>query len=184
VVNILLEDIQRIDESCFIHPRSVVAGKVLIGEDSSVWPFCSIRGDEEEITLGRRTNVQDGVVIHADPGFPTRIGDEVTIGHRAVLHGCTVEDRCIIGIGSILLNGCRIRMGSMIGAGAVIPPGMDVPEGSMVLGVPGEVKRSSPHFEEMAVENARIYVEAARSYLEGYGSNYDGSSPPEHERVR
>ena len=132
----------QIDPSVFIAPGAVVLGDVRIGPDSSVWYQAVIRGDTESIRVGASTNIQDLTMVHADPGVPCVVGDRVTVGHRAILHGCTVGDDCLIGMGAILLNGVRVGRGSVVGAGAVLVEGMVVPPGSVVLGVPGKVVRT------------------------------------------
>ena len=118
-----------IDSSAFIAPGAVVLGDVQIGADSSVWYYTVIRGDTERIRIGEGTNLQDFSMVHADPGVPCLIGSRVTVGHRAILHGCTVEDECLIGMGAILLNGVKIGSGSVVGAGSLVREGMDVPPG-------------------------------------------------------
>lgn len=141
-------------------------GDVEIGERSSVWPNVTIRGDTNAIRIGDETSIQDNSVLHCDPGpFALIIGSRVTVGHQAMLHGCTVEDECLIGIGAIVLNGARIGTGSVIAAGAVVAEGADIPEASMVMGVPGKVKRriSSEERDRFRL-NAQHYVEAARVY--------------------
>jgi len=165
---------QKIGEDCYIHPTAVIMGMVEMKRDCSIWPFAVVRGDEEPIHIGNRTNVQDGVIIHTDEGFPAVIGNEVTIGHGAVVHGCEIGDRCIIGIRSVLLNGSKIGRGSIIGAGAVVTPGTEIPPHSMVVGIPGKVKRTDPSFEESAVENSDIYVELARKHREGRVASHSG----------
>jgi carbonic anhydrase/acetyltransferase-like protein (isoleucine patch superfamily) len=120
----------------------VVLGDVTLGPRASVWFGAVLRGDMAPITVGEATNVQDGTIIHVDEGLPATIGARVGIGHRAVLHGCTVEDECLIGMGSILLNEVRVGTGSVVAAGAVVPEGMVVPAGSLVVGVPGRVVRA------------------------------------------
>ena len=130
-----------IDPTAYVAPGSVVIGDVTLHEESSVWYNAVLRGDMAPIEVGRQTNIQDLTVIHVDEGFPCTIGSRVGIGHRAILHGCMVEDECLIGMGSILLNGVRIGTGSVIGAGAVVTEGMEVPPGSLVLGVPARVVR-------------------------------------------
>jgi len=125
----------------YIHPSAVIIGNVTLGRDASVWPTAVLRGDSDAIVIGDETNVQDGTIIHVDPGVPVRVGNRVTIGHRAVIHGCTIEDDSLIGIGAVVLNGAVIGTGSVIGAGAVVAEGMIVPPGSLVLGVPGKVVR-------------------------------------------
>ncbi|MCU0799613.1 MAG: gamma carbonic anhydrase family protein [Candidatus Thermoplasmatota archaeon] len=157
----------RISSDCYVHGSAFICGDVEVGRDSSIWPNAVIRGDEESIRVGQRTSVQDCVVVHADTGFVTSIGNDVTIGHSAVVHGCVIEDLCIIGIHSTVLNGCVVGRGSIVGAGAVLTPGTKVPPNSMVLGVPGKVVRSDPSYEVMARENARIYVELSKLHMEG-----------------
>jgi carbonic anhydrase/acetyltransferase-like protein (isoleucine patch superfamily) len=162
-----------IDESCFIHPNTLITGKVKLTKDCSVWPYAVLRGDEEPIIINARSNVQDGVIIHTDHGYPVVIGEEVTIGHGAVIHGCMIGDRCIIGIRSTILNGSEIGEGSIIGAGAVITPGTKIPPQSMVLGIPGKVKKEDASFMEMAKENADIYVDLARKHKLGEFESYE-----------
>ncbi|MBN1389523.1 MAG: gamma carbonic anhydrase family protein [Candidatus Thermoplasmatota archaeon] len=147
-------------------------GKVEISRDCSIWPYAVLRGDEEKIRISERTNLQDGVIIHTDEGFPVSIGKDVTVGHGAILHGCTVGDRCIIGIRSTVLNGAVIGDGCIIAAGAVIIPGTVVPKNSMVVGIPGKVKREDPAISDEALNNSRIYVELARRHLKGEFTTY------------
>jgi carbonic anhydrase/acetyltransferase-like protein (isoleucine patch superfamily) len=125
-----------IHPSAFIHSEAVVLGDVHLGARASVWPTAVLRGDSDTITIGDESNVQDGAVIHADDGVPCTIGNRVTVGHRAIVHGATVEDECLIGMGAIVLNHAVIGRGSLIGAGAVVTEGMMVPPGSLVLGIP------------------------------------------------
>ena len=130
-----------IDPTAFIHPEAFVCGDVTLGSRASVWPGAVIRADSAPITIGESSNVQDGVVIHVDPGLPCTIGSRVTIGHRAVVHGATVEDDCLIAIGAIVLNRVVVGSGSLIGAGSVCSEGMVIPPNSLVLGVPAKVVR-------------------------------------------
>lgn len=116
-------------------------GDVTLGARSSVWYGAVVRGDTAPIVVGEATNLQDGTVVHVDAGRPATIGARVGVGHRVVIHGCTIEDACLIGMGSILLNGVRVGTGSVIGAGAVVPEGMEIPPGSVVMGVPARVVR-------------------------------------------
>jgi carbonic anhydrase/acetyltransferase-like protein (isoleucine patch superfamily) len=132
-----------IDSSAFIHPLAAVIGDVTLGARVSVWPTAVIRADSEGITIGADSNVQDGAVLHVDVGYPMRIGARVSIGHRAILHGATVEDDCLIAMGAILLNGVVVGAGSLIGAGAVCREGMRIPPRSVVLGVPARVARDA-----------------------------------------
>ena len=154
--------------SAFIHPSAVVLGAVHLGEESSVWPTAVVRGDVERITIGARSNVQDGAVVHADPGVPTIIGADCVIGHRAIVHGSVLEDGVLVGMGAILLNGVHVERGSVIAAGAVLTEGTRVPAGSLVVGVPGRVVRSLPTDRQAAiVANAARYVALARAYRAG-----------------
>ena len=132
-----------IDSSAFIHPLAAVMGNVTLGARVSVWPTAVIRADSASISIGADTNVQDGAVLHVDKGFPMVIGARVSIGHRAILHGATVEDECLIAMGAILLNGVVVGAGSLVGAGAVCREGMRIPPRSVVLGVPGRVAREA-----------------------------------------
>ena len=157
----------RIDPSAFVDSSAQVIGDVQVGPDSSIWMNVVVRGDVNAIRIGARSNVQDLACVHVMRGtHPTVIGDEVTIGHSAVVHGCTVEDRCLIGMGAILLNGCRIGSGSIVGAGALVPEGMVVPPGSMVLGVPGRVLRALTGEERASIlAYAENYVQCRLDYL-------------------
>lgn len=156
----------KIAPSAYIDPSAQVIGAVEVGERSSIWPNVSARADVNIIRIGADSNVQDNSVLHCDEGpFPLLIGDRVTVGHMAMLHGCTIEDDCLIGIGAIILNGAKIGAGSVVAAGAVIPEGSEIPPGSMVMGVPGKVKRALTDEErERFRSNAKHYVEAARVY--------------------
>jgi carbonic anhydrase/acetyltransferase-like protein (isoleucine patch superfamily) len=127
----------------FVHEASCVIGRVRLGRDVSVWPNATLRGDTDWISVDDTSNVQDGAVLHADAGVPCTVGRAVTIGHLACVHGCTVEDEVLIGIGAILLNHSVIGSGSIVGAGAVLPEGTVVPPGSLVLGTPGRVLRET-----------------------------------------
>lgn len=161
-------DSMGISSSAFIHPDAVVHGDVHLADESSVWPTAVIRGDVERITIGARSNVQDGAVVHADPGVPTVIGADCVIGHRAIVHGSTLEDGVLVGMGAILLNGVHVERGSIIAAGAVVTEGTRVPAGSLVVGVPGKVVRTlDAERQARIVENAARYVRLARAYREG-----------------
>jgi carbonic anhydrase/acetyltransferase-like protein (isoleucine patch superfamily) len=133
-----------------------------------VWPAAVLRADNDRITIGAESNVQDGVVIHVDPGFPCVVGARVTIGHRAVVHGATIDDECLIGMGAIVLNGAVVGAGSLVGAGAVVREGMIVPPGSIVLGVPGKVVRQvDEETRQRILSGARSYVAKQEQYLRG-----------------
>ncbi len=146
---------------------AVLTGEIHFGEDANVWFGCVIRGDDAPITIGARTNIQDLTMVHADPGVPNVIGEECTIGHHCVLHGARIEDRCLIGMGAVLLAGSVIGEGSIIGAGTVVKENFVVPPRSLVVGLPGRVIRQVT--EEQTADLARSaagYVRAVREYLE------------------
>jgi len=156
---------EQVDPTVFLAPGSLVVGDVTIGERSSVWFQAVIRGDTEAIRIGRRTNVQDGAVLHADPGFPCSLGDGVTVGHRAIVHGAQVADNVTIGMGAIVLNGARIAADCIVGAGALVTEGVEIPPGSLVLGLPGKVRRAlTPDEIEHNRHAAEHYVQAALEY--------------------
>ena len=143
----------------WIHESAVVLGAVELHDDVSVWPTAVLRGDVERIVIGARSNVQDGAVLHADPGTPTIVGEDCVIGHRAVVHGTVLEDGVLVGMGAILLNHVRVGRGSIIAAGAVVTEGTQVPPGSLVVGVPGKVVRQlSAEQQATTVANAARYV--------------------------
>lgn len=148
--------------------NATITGDVTLGPDVGVWFGCVLRGDDAPLTVGRRTNVQDLTMIHADTGVPNVIGEEVTIGHRCVLHGAQVEDRCLIGMGAILLGGSVIGTGSIVAAGAVVKEGMVVPPRSLVVGVPAKVVREVTPAQLDAIRaSADGYVRKIRQYLAG-----------------
>jgi len=155
--------------SAYVDPSAQVLGDVIIGEQSSIWCNTTLRGDVNYIRIGNGTSIQDNSVCHVEEGlFPLIVGNRVTVGHSAVLHGCVIEDECLIGIGAIVLNGARIGKGSIIGAGALIPEGMQIPPASMVMGVPGKIRREvTPEEQERFRVNADHYIELAAKYLEG-----------------
>lgn len=149
----------------FVHEAAEVIGRVRLGERASVWPRAVIRGDTEDIAIGDETNVQDGAVLHADPGMPCRLGARVTVGHLACVHGCLVGDDVLVGMGAILMNGARIGAESIVGAGAVVPEGAEVPPGSMVLGIPGRVVRPLTADERAGLSgSAARYVELIEAH--------------------
>ncbi|OFW01326.1 MAG: gamma carbonic anhydrase family protein [Acidobacteria bacterium RIFCSPLOWO2_02_FULL_68_18] len=131
-----------VDPSAFVDSSAQVIGDVHVGAESSIWMNAVVRGDVNYVRIGARTNVQDLALVHVVSNtHPTLIGDAVTVGHGAMVHGCAIEDRCLIGMGAILLSGCRIGAGSIVAAGALVPEGMVVPPGSMVMGMPATVRR-------------------------------------------
>ncbi|HVF21239.1 MAG TPA: gamma carbonic anhydrase family protein [Mycobacteriales bacterium] len=145
-----------IDPSAYVHPDATVIGDVTLGEGATVWPRAVLRGDYGAITVGAGTSIQDGTVVHATAIDPTVIGAECVVGHLAHLEGCVVEDRCLVGSGSIVLARARIRTGAVVGAAALVPEGMDVPEGALVLGVPARVKGQANQDERIATA-AKVY---------------------------
>lgn len=167
-----------IHESAWIHSSALVLGRVELSDDVSVWPMAVVRGDVEQIFVGARTNIQDGAVIHADPGFPAVIGSDCVIGHRAIVHGSKLDDGVLIGMGAILLNGVRVGRGSIVGAGAVVPEGMQIPPSSLVLGVPGRVVRDLTEAQRASiVENAARYVVLSRAHKEGLFTRHHSTDP-------
>ncbi|HWW88466.1 MAG TPA: gamma carbonic anhydrase family protein [Vicinamibacterales bacterium] len=158
----------RVHPTAFIDDSAQVIGDVEIGEESSVWMAAVIRGDVHWIRVGRRTNIQDGTIVHAMTGtHPTSIGDEVTIGHGAIIHGCTIENLCLIGMGAIVLNGARVGSGSIVAAGTLVVEDMIVPPKSLVMGSPGKVKRLLTHAEAASLQTyADRYVGYRLNYME------------------
>ncbi len=130
----------RIDPGAFVHPDCTIIGNAEIGAGSTIWPQAVLRGDQSRIVVGERTSVQDGAVLHCTRELETVVGDDCTIGHLAHLEGCTVEDDCLVGSGSVVLHGAMVRTGALVGAGAVVPNGMEVPSGAMALGVPARLR--------------------------------------------
>ena len=156
----------QIASSAYIDPQAVIIGDVTIGENSSVWPCVVIRGDVHWIRLGARTNIQDGSVLHVmKDTHPLLLGDEVTVGHGVILHGCTIESRVLIGMGSVLLNGAKIGTGSIIAAGTLVPEGAVVPPGSLFMGHPGKLRRALTPEDQASIEAyAARYVEYSETY--------------------
>ena len=158
----------RIDERAYIHPAAVVCGDVTLGARASVWPTAVVRGDSAPIVIGAGTNVQDGTVIHVDAGVPCTIGARVAIGHRAIVHGATVEDDCLIAMGAILLNHVHVGSGSIIGGGALCPEGMVIPPNSLVLGLPGRVVRqTTPAERERIARTVESYLAMQERHRRG-----------------
>lgn len=154
-----------VHESAFIAPSASIIGNATLAENSSAFYGVSVRGDTAAITVGAGSNLQDNVVLHADPGFPCTVGERVSVGHAAVVHGCTVEDDCLIGMGATVLNGAVIGAGSLVAAGAVVLEGTVVPPRSLVAGVPAKVRRGLTEEEFDGVrDNAARYVELAAKH--------------------
>ncbi|GAA2285276.1 gamma carbonic anhydrase family protein [Streptomyces hawaiiensis] len=156
-----------IHETAFVAPTASVIGSVTLGAGASVWYGAVVRGDVEAISVGASSNVQDNCTLHADPGFPVSVGERVSIGHNAVVHGATVEDDCLIGMGATVLNGAVIGAGSLVAAQALVPQGMVVPPGSLVAGVPAKVRRELSEEERQGVTlNGTMYAELAKAHRE------------------
>ena len=151
--------VPQIDPSAFVHETAVLIGQVRVGPKATVWPFATLRGDNEPITLGADSNCQEGCTLHADPGFALTVGRGVTVGHHAMLHGCTIGDDSLIGIQAVILNGAVIGRGCLIGACSLITEGKQIADCSMVLGSPGKVVRQ---LEEREIERSRAI---AQSYV-------------------
>jgi len=157
----------KIHESCFIAPTADVIGDVTVGENSSIWHRTVLRGDVNKIVVGANTNIQDGSIVHVADDYPTIIGDNVTIGHGAIVHGCTVKDGAFIGMGAIILDGAVIGEGALIGAGALVTEGKEIPPYSLAVGVPAKVVRElSQEYIEMAQYRAVKYAKLANEYKE------------------
>ena len=153
----------KIDPSAFVHPEAVIIGDVRIGPEASIWPCAVLRGDEGFISIGARTSIQDGSVLHTTPEWPTIVGDDCVIGHIVHLEGCTVEDGALVGNGSVVLHRAIVRSGSLVGANAVVTNDMEVPTGSMALGIPAKI-RPNTVVPEMISLGAESYLERARTY--------------------
>jgi carbonic anhydrase/acetyltransferase-like protein (isoleucine patch superfamily) len=158
-------------ESAFIASGAIVLGDVTIGEHSSVWFNAVIRGDTERIVIGKQTNVQDGCILHADAGFPCTLGDRVTLGHGAIVHGATVEDDVMIGMRAVVMNGAKIGRGSIVAVGAIVLEEMHVPPGSVVMGAPAVVKREATERDLARIRHAaEHYVAAGKTFRAGQPS--------------
>lgn len=156
-----------VDSTAYVAPNATLIGDVRIAAEASVWFGCVLRGDNESITIGARTNVQDLTVIHTDEGIPCTLGDDVTVGHRAVLHGATVSDGALIGIGAILLNDATVGREAMVGAGALVTEGQIIPPRHLALGVPAKVVRELTEDEIARLQAAAAhYVSRAKLFRE------------------
>ncbi len=144
-----------IHSSVFVAPGAMIIGNVKIGEESTVWFNCVLRGDLEPIHIGCRTNIQDGTVIHMDKEIPCLIGDDVTVGHGAILHSCTIENDALIGMGAILLTGCKIGERAIVAAGTLVREGQEIPPGTIAMGVPAQVRREATEAEFERVRHGK-----------------------------
>jgi carbonic anhydrase/acetyltransferase-like protein (isoleucine patch superfamily) len=157
-----------IHPTVFIASTAAVMGDVTIGSESSVWYGAVLRGDMAAIVIGSQTNLQDGTVVHVDEGVPCHVGSRVGVGHRVILHGCTVEDDCLIGMGSVLLNRVHIGAGSVVAAGAVVPEGMQIPPRSLIMGVPARIVRAvDDRLARRIAETWSHYVGQAQAHRAG-----------------
>jgi len=144
-----------VHSSVFVAPGAMIIGDVKIGEESSVWFNCVLRGDLEPIHIGCRTNIQDGTVIHMDKEIPCLIGDDVTVGHGAILHSCAIENEALIGMGAILLTGCKIGARAIVAAGTLVREGQEIPPGTVAMGVPAKVRREATEAEFERVRHGK-----------------------------
>lgn len=154
------DDAPQIPATAFVSAEATVIGKVRLGERASVWPGAAIRGDNEPITIGDGSNVQEGAVLHTDPGFPLQVGANVTIGHQAMLHGCTIGEGSLVGIQALVMNGATIGRNCLVGAGAIVTERKTFPDRSLILGVPAKVVR------ELSDEEVARLAESAPGYAE------------------
>jgi carbonic anhydrase/acetyltransferase-like protein (isoleucine patch superfamily) len=170
----------QLGKECWVAPDAVLIGRVRLEEEASVWFGAVLRGDNELISVGRRSNVQDGSVLHTDPGYPLIIREGCTVGHRAVLHGCTIGGNSLVGTGAIILNGAKIGRNCIIGANALVTEGKVIPDNSLVVGSPGKVAR------ELNSDAVRGLAEAADTYVRNwkrYARDLE-PAPPEHDPFR
>jgi carbonic anhydrase/acetyltransferase-like protein (isoleucine patch superfamily) len=152
----------------FVAPNATVIGDVTLTANVSIWFSAVVRADKDRIIIGEGSNVQDNCVVHTSKGHPVIIGSNVSVGHGAILHGCTLCDQVLVGMGAIVLNGAKVGSGSLIGAGAIVTEGTDIPEGSVVVGVPGKViKQVTDAQKDYILTNARSYVQLAMEYADG-----------------
>ena len=162
------EHVPDIADSAWVADGARVIGKVVLDDDASVWFGAILRGDTEELRVGRGSNIQDGTVVHADPGFPVRIGEDVTVGHQVMLHGCTIGDGSLVGIQSVILNGAKIGRNCLVGAGSLVTEGKEFPDGSLIMGTPAKVVRElTPEQIAGLKRSAQHYVNNARRFKSG-----------------
>jgi carbonic anhydrase/acetyltransferase-like protein (isoleucine patch superfamily) len=153
--------------SAWVAPGAYVIGNVHLGEQSSVWYGAVLRGDTEPIRVGARTNIQDGCILHADPGYPAIVGEDCVVGHRAVVHGCVIERGCLIGMGATILNGARVGEGSIVAAGALVPENKEFPPRSLIVGIPARAAKDvNEEQSEDIARGVREYVERAAAHRE------------------
>ena len=158
--------IPQVAKNCFIAPGAMVIGQVDLKEGSSIWHNAVLRGDINKITIGKNSNIQDNSVVHGDSDYPVKVGDNVSVGHSAVIHGCTIGNNVLIGMNATVLNGAEIGEGSIIGANALVPQGKKIPPNSMVLGVPGKIVKT------VSAEEVNNLIEHAAYYRKLWEENY------------
>ena len=159
-------DNKKIHENTYIFSGSVIVGDVTIGENTSIWYNAVLRADADKINIGKYSNIQDNATVHVDKGFPVNIGDNVTIGHGAIIHGCSIDDNCIIGMGAIVLNGAKIGRNCIIGAGTLVPGGKEIPDGSVAFGNPVKIHRQVTEDDIAHIqENALEYISLAKDNI-------------------
>lgn len=152
----------------WIAPNATLVGKVVLKKDASVWFGCVLRGDNEALTIGERSNIQEGTTLHTDMGYPLDIGEDCTIGHNAILHGCTIGDNSLVGMGAVILNGAKIGKNCIVGAKALIPEGKVIPDNSLVVGMPGKVIRTlDEEAERQLTQSAASYVANWKRFAKG-----------------
>lgn len=162
-----LDSKPRVGKKVFVAETAYIVGRLDVDDNASIWPGVSARADVNTMRIGKRSNIQDNTVLHVDHDAPLDIGDDVTVGHGCVLHGCTVKDRCLVGMGSVILNGAVVGPDAIIGAGSVVRQNQVVPPGTLFLGVPGAVKRNlTPEETASIVHSAKAYSEYALAYLQ------------------
>jgi len=173
------ERVPQVHESAYVAESAELIGSVVVEAGATIWSNVVIRGDNETITIGRHSNVQEGSVLHTDPGFPLVVGEHVTVGHQAMLHGCTIEDGALIGIGARVLDGAVVGRGAQIGAGAVVAPGHRIPAGHLALGIPARVARPLTEEElQRIAETADRYAALKEEYRGTLGSGFEEREKP------
>jgi len=160
--------VPQLAQGAWVADSAQVIGKVVLEEDASVWFGAILRGDSDELRVGRRSNIQDGTVVHADPGYPVNIGENVTVGHQVMLHGCSVGDNSLIGIKAVVLNGAKIGKNCLVGAGALVTEGKEFPDGWLIVGTPAKaVRQLTPEQIAGLARAAQHYVDNARRFKNG-----------------
>ena len=174
-----------VDRSAWVAPGAVLVGDVTVGPDASIWYGCVLRADMEPIRIGARTNIQDLTLVHVDRDYPTLIGDGVTVGHHCVIHGCTLGNDVLVGMGAVVLSGATVGEGALVAAGAVVREGFEVPAGMMAAGVPAKIRGEvTPELLRRILDGVDTYVDYGREFREGRlgGGRYGGFSAEPEDR--